>query len=53
VFDSVCGNAVRSPAEQYNLWHVCASYSRTFLIAIVLGMLRNTMVCLQKIVTSN
>jgi len=29
------------------------SEPRTLLIAIVVGLLRNTMVCLQKIVTSN
>jgi len=32
---------------------VCASYSGTLRIAIFVGLLRNTMVCLQKIVTTN
>jgi len=31
---------------------ICGSYSQTLLIAIVVCLLHNTMVCLQKIITS-
>jgi len=48
VFDLTCANVVRIPVEKYNL---CASYSRMLFIAIV-GLLRNTVVCSQKIITS-
>jgi len=52
VFDSVFGNSVMEARGAIRSV-VRASYSRTLLIAIFVGLLRNTMVCLQKIVTSN
>jgi len=47
VFDSVSGNVVKEARGAIRS-AVRASYSQTLLIAIVVGLLRNTMVCLQK-----
>jgi len=53
-FKWVCANVVRSLVEYYNLWYVLATLETThLLIAIVVGLLPNTMACLQKNVTSN
>ena len=34
--------------EEYDLWYVLATLARMLLIAIVVGLLHNMMVCLQK-----
>jgi len=49
MFDSVCANEVPSLTEQYNLWYVLAK----LLIAIVVGLLHNIVVCVKTVVTSN
>jgi len=48
VFDSVCGNVVRSLAELYYLWYVLAT-----LVCCSLQLLLVYYVCLQKIVNRN